>query len=64
MVMKSNISMDMLRDSETRNSVLTFRDFSIYNVSKEKSHSISHQRFCISTSVFLRENISLMLSSF
>ena len=32
----SNISMDMLRDSEAGNSVLTFHDFSVYNISKEK----------------------------
>lgn len=37
---KSNISMDILRDSEAGNLVLTFHDFSVHKVSKEKSHSI------------------------
>lgn len=39
-IKKSNISMDMLRDSEAGNSVLTLHDFSVHKVSKEKSHSI------------------------
>lgn len=54
MIMKSNISMDMLRDSEAGNSVLTFRDFSIYNVSKEKksfniTSKVLYFNLCISS---------------
>lgn len=61
---KSNTSMDLLRDSEAGSSILTIHDFSVYKFPKEKSHSAWCWRFCISTSVFLCENISLMLSSF
>lgn len=37
---KSNISMDLLKDSEAGSSILTLHDFSVYKFPKEKSHSV------------------------
>lgn len=37
---RNNTSMDMLRDSEAGNSVLTLHDFRVHKVSKEKGHSV------------------------